>query len=398
MSTNSDDRTASGGLLRIALGLVIVGVALLITAGSLSGGLTALFGAVPAPPSPTPTRTRAPTATLTSAPSVTPTETEPATPTVSPTVAPTDTAVPDPTETAIPDPAETAVPTETPTLAAAVTPTSTVVSTATTLVAAGSVAEFGSAFENRVWVGLYGTPAGRGLGILGTASATETVTMTKQQALAYQVHLTGTQVVPFFHMVTTIADPHPGADGDYVHRVTTSTIQLWIDVARTHGLLSVLDIQPGHSPITTELAYHSPFLQQPGVHLAIDPEFLMLDGVSVPGQRIGTMTGDLVNVVQAWLNGVAETVGERKALIIHQFDDRMFSGKENLVDYPLVDLVWDADGFGGPGAKIGDYNQYAGEPGFEYGGFKLFYDYDVPLMLPEAVLQLEPRPAFVVYQ
>jgi len=42
--------------------------------------------------------------------------------------------------------------------------------------------------------------------------------------------------------------------------------------------------------------------------------------------------------------------------------------------------------------------QYAGEPGFEYGGFKLFYNYDVPLMTPAQVLQMKPRPVFVVYQ
>ena len=88
----------------------------------------------------------------------------------------------------------------------------------------------------------------------------------------------------------------------------------------------------------------------------------------------------------------------RSALIVHQFDNRMFSGKDVIEDYPWVELVWDADGFGGPGAKIADYEQYAGEPGFEHGGFKLFYNYDTPVMLPAQVLSLEPFPVFVVYQ
>ncbi len=222
--------------------------------------------------------------------------------------------------------------------------------------------------------------------------------MAVQQAIAYQVMLTDTQVVPFFHMVTTIADPHPGPDGDYVHRATTETIGLWVDVAQAHGLFSVLDIQPGYSTIAEEVAYLGPFLQQPGVHLALDPEFSMLDGVTVPGGGIGMMTGAMVNAAQAQLSEYAVLAGERKVLIIHQFDNMMFSGKEDLVDYLHVDLVWDSDGFGGPGAKIADYNQYATEPGFEYGGFKLFYEYDVPVMQPAAVLGLEPLPAFVVYQ
>jgi hypothetical protein len=85
-------------------------------------------------------------------------------------------------------------------------------------------------------------------------------------------------------------------------------------------------------------------------------------------------------------------------LAIHQFVDRMFTGKEELLDYPLVDLVWNADGFGGPGPKVHNYRQYAAEPGFQYGGFKLFYDYDAPLMSPADVLRLIPRPVFIQYQ
>jgi hypothetical protein len=253
-------------------------------------------------------------------------------------------------------------------------------------------------FEGRLLVGLYGTCGGPGLGILGTASATDTVTMTLAQVGEYQALLTDTQVIPFFHMVTTIADPFPGKDKDYNHRAVTATLQLWLDVARRHDVWSVLDIQPAHSPITVELAHVEPFLRQKNVHLAIDPEFLMSETTRIPGQLIGFMDGETLNIVQSWLNDLAIRVGERKMLIIHQFDNRMFAGKEAIVDYPLVELVWDADGFGAPGAKIADYEQYAGEPGFEYGGFKLFYNYDEPVMTPENVLRLKPRPVFVVYQ
>ena len=252
-------------------------------------------------------------------------------------------------------------------------------------------------FERRLLVGLYGTPAGRGLGILGRVSATETVSLAVQQVLAYQELLTDTDVIPFFHMVTTIADAFPGSDGNYSHRVSTMTLQLWLDVASTYGLWSVVDIQPGHSTITAELAYVAPFVQQHHVHLAVDPEFMVAPG-AIPGNRIGVMSGETLNLVQAWLQQVASATGERKMLVIHQFDNRMFVNKAAIEDYPLVELVWDADGFGGPGAKISDYRQYAAEPGFEYGGFKLFYNYDVPLMAPADVLRLEPFPVFVVYQ
>lgn len=263
---------------------------------------------------------------------------------------------------------------------------------------ANAVPERAPLFDKRLLVGLYGTPAGYGLGILGTASATATVAMAREQALAYQILLTDTEVIPVFHMVTTIADAYPGADGDYNHRVLTSTVQQWIDVANAHGVWSVIDIQPGHGPITVELAHVAAYIRQPNVHLAVDPEFVMSGTHAIPGARIGTMHGETINLVQAWLNDIARAMGQRKMLIIHQFDDRMIDGKEFIEEYPLVELVWDADGFGSPHPKIADYRQYAGEPGFEYGGLKIFYHYDLPVMTPSEVLRLDPLPVFVVYQ
>lgn len=255
-----------------------------------------------------------------------------------------------------------------------------------------------SVFKGKVFVGLYGAPSGPGLGILGRTNATNTVAIAVEQALAYQALLTDSVVIPFFHMVTTVADPFAGPDGNYNHRMTTDTVQIWIDVAHQFGLASVVDIQTGYSPITTELEYHRYFLEQKDVHLAIDPEFMMPGTGAVPGDKIGHMSAKQLNIAQAWLNKLAMRIGEQKALIIHQFDPRMFSGKEEIIDYPRVDLVWDSDGFGGPGAKKGDYLLYATEPGFEYGGFKLFYNYDTPLMSPAEVLELDPKPVFVVYQ
>jgi len=400
----------------VALSALILGSLALLAVLSINGGFDGLFPGLELPAVSTeaalPTRTPAETATP--VPSVTPT----ATSTTVPTATPTATLTPSPTSTPTEAPTATAtnVSTETPTAtvtATALPPTATATVSTTeteatpappvdpatvTILPATPVPGFGSQFHNRLWVGLYGTCAGPGLGILGRESVTATIVTLHNQAAAYQALLPDRQIVPFFHMVTTVADAHPGADGDYVHRVSTSSINLWVDVGQANGVFSVLDIQPGHSTIAAEIGFLGPWLGQPGVHLAIDPEFLMADGVSIPGQKIGTMSGAQVNEAQALLDQYAQIAGERKALVIHQFDDRMFVGKEDIVDYPNIDLVWDSDGFGGPGAKIGDYVQYAAEPGFEYGGFKMFYNYDVPVMQPADVIQLAPFPAFLVYQ
>jgi hypothetical protein len=254
-----------------------------------------------------------------------------------------------------------------------------------------------SAIAGKRLVAYYGVPTGPGLGILGAYDVQTMLGLLRAQASAYQQLDPCVQVIPVFHTVVTIADAYPGEDGDYNHRLTPETLRWWLDTAAAEGVWVVLDIQPGHSPPGTELSIFEPYLLEPNVHLAVDPEFMMGEG-EIPGTDLGRIDGETVNEAQAWLNGVAERAGQHKILIIHQFENRMMENKDVIQDYPLVDLVWDADGFGGPGAKIGDYNQYRTEPGFEYGGIKLFYDYDTPVMTPDQVMALAPPPAYIVYQ
>jgi hypothetical protein len=125
---------------------------------------------------------------------------------------------------------------------------------------------------------------------------------------------------------------------------------------------------------------------------------MMASDDEIPGTNLGQITGPQVNWLQARMEQIARATGQRKLLVIHQFDDRMIEQKERILNYPLVDLVWDADGFGSASPKIGDYIQYSGETGFEYGGFKIFYRYDASVMTPEQVLALDPPPILVIYQ
>jgi len=251
--------------------------------------------------------------------------------------------------------------------------------------------------NERRLVAYYGTPLGPGLGILGRHGITETLRLLKEQTQVYRDLDPALETIPAFHMVTTIADDYPGSDGDYNHRVAHETVQPWIDVVRAEGGWAILDLQPGRAELADELDMIEPLLLQHDVHLAVDPEFIVGED-QVPGEDLGQMTGPQINQVQARLEDWARATGQRKMLVIHQFDDRMIEQKDALLDYPLVDLLWDADGFGSPGAKTADYRKYGTEAGFEYGGFKLFYVYDEPLMTPEEVLALDPRPRLIIYQ
>jgi len=258
-----------------------------------------------------------------------------------------------------------------------------------------------SPLTGRRLIAYYGTPLGPGLGILGRFDITTTLALLAEQIQAYreldQAAGRGVENVPGFHMVVTVADNHAGSDGDYNHRVAHAVIRPWIEGVKAAGGWAVLDVQPGHADLKTELDVIEPLLWELDVHLAMDPEFMMT-GEQVPGSHLGQISGQQINQVQARLDRIGRALGQHKLLIIHQFEDSMVVRKEDILPYPFVDLVWDSDGFGGPGPKIGDYNQYRSEPGFEYGGFKLFYEYDTPLMTPEQVLALDPPAAVVIYQ
>jgi hypothetical protein len=255
----------------------------------------------------------------------------------------------------------------------------------------------GSPLVGRRLIAYYGTPLGPGLGILGRNGLTTTLSLLKEQVQVYRDLDPDVQTIPVFHMVTTIADDFAGPDGDYNHRVPHDILRRWIDGIGAAGGWAVLDVQPGRADLNEEIELIEEFLLEPTVHLAVDPEFIV-SAEEVPGEDLGRITGPQVNRVQAQVDQIGRAIGQRKMLIIHQFDDRMIEQKDVILDYPFVELVWDADGFGTPGSKIADYNQYRMEAGFEYGGFKLFYEYDDPLMTEEEVLGLEPPPTLVIYQ
>jgi hypothetical protein len=76
----------------------------------------------------------------------------------------------------------------------------------------------------------------------------------------------------------------------------------------------------------------------------------------------------------------------------------MVPDKAGILDYPHVELVIDADGYGTPEGKTHDYFLYAGQPAIEYNGIKLFFLSDTPLLSPAEVMALEPMPVVIVYQ
>lgn len=246
-------------------------------------------------------------------------------------------------------------------------------------------------------VTFYGNPLGPDLGILGESPPEVMLAQLRDLAAQYQALAPDRYVLPTFHIVSTVADAHPGDYDNYSHWMSENTLDTWIAMAKAEGVAVILDIQPGYASINYEFQRIKHYLYEPHVHLALDSEFTMHDG-AIPGQTLGQLYASEINPVQEQLNQIALEIGINKVLILHQFEGLMLPNKEDIVDYPYVELVIDADGFGSPQAKIGDYLDYASGPAFEYGGFKLFFNWDNPLLLPEDLMTLEPRPAIIVYQ
>ena len=84
-------------------------------------------------------------------------------------------------------------------------------------------------------------------------------------------------------------------------------------------------------------------------------------------------------------------------MVVHQFTDEMVD-ETALRARRDLDIVLNADGFGGREIKEAKYHAFTRQDHGFFAGFKLFYEEDVDLMSPRQVLRLRPPPDFVVYE
>lgn len=247
-------------------------------------------------------------------------------------------------------------------------------------------------------VGYYGYPGVPGLGVLSQSEPAAMVERLRGQASGYDESNGPRGVVIAFHLIAAIAQADAGADGDYLGQMPGSLIEEWLRLAETYNALVILDLQMGTSSVDAQLPVVLPYLQNPRVHLAVDPEWAMPAGVR-PGTIIGWMEAAEINRAQELMsNYIAEHGLLDRMLIVHQFTDGMIRDKGDLRTFPGVDLVIDTDGFGYASQKIGNYNRYIRDDQAPHGGMKLFYRRDIDLMTPAEVNGLVPQPDFIVYE
>lgn len=248
-------------------------------------------------------------------------------------------------------------------------------------------------------VGYYGAPQDEELGALGIGSPASASRRLRKQAAEYERARDGRPVMPFLELIATVANADPGEDGMYRTRQPRSVIRQYLEQAREDDSILVLDIQPGRSDMLREVRRLEPFLAEPDVGLALDPEWHM-EGTEVPGQVIGSVPAAVVNRAAARLSRLVQEHNlPQKLLIVHRFTADMIENPERLKRHPGVALVFNIDGFGLPAEKEAKYRELSTpKRSGAFNGFKLFYREDTDLMAPRDVLGLGPTPDVVVYE
>jgi hypothetical protein len=218
------------------------------------------------------------------------------------------------------------------------------------------------------------------------------------------------------HLIYGLARPCHGDDDSCMIFLDASGVDLiedYIKPAADRDMAVILDTQIGrlHPTYFVQRMIDAGYLAYPNVHVALDPEFATQPDQDMPGHPIGTLPAYSINQVQAMLAQYVreEGLSHKKVLIVHQFVDdisdswSMVPRKQEIEIYPEVELVFDADGFGSPNAKVHKYNAITDPiayPQLEWRGIKIFQHNphaprfsDTPVMTPRQIYGLDPTPA-----
>ena len=247
----------------------------------------------------------------------------------------------------------------------------------------------------RFLVTYYGTAGTGALGVLGKTSPAR---------MQRQLHRAGTSfaragrpVQLVYELIVTIADRHPGKDGDFSHEISRQQVAPYLRAAHRNDALLLLDIQPGHADFLSAAKRWRWALRDPWVGLALDPEWRM-SGHDVPGQVIGHVGAGEVNRTSAWLSRLVERDHlPQKLFVLHQFRTAMIEHIGQIKARPGLAMVQHVDGFGTPGEKRQTFHAVV-RPGRFVLGFKLFYQVDIHRMSARQVFELRPRVRFVSFQ
>jgi hypothetical protein len=261
-----------------------------------------------------------------------------------------------------------------------------------------AVGQMASPVEGNAIVTYYGSPRTPSMGILGQHAPEDVADLLAERAARFEALSPGRPVLPALHLVYGIAQPEPGADGLYLSYLDDRTVRQYIELARRRGFVLILDLQIGHSNALAEVQKILPYLREPDVFVALDPEF-SLGGDVRPGDAIGSVDASDINAVQWYLGALSSQERlPKKMLIVHQFQAEMITNSSTIERRPDVDLIIDMDGYGPADIKEVKYGRYAAATYAPFAGIKIFLQHDPDPLTERQLLDLRPRPSLFIYQ
>ena len=261
----------------------------------------------------------------------------------------------------------------------------------------------GSILPGKRIVAYYGNQRSKKMGVLGEYPKDEMLRRLKVEVAKWEKADPSLPVLPALHLVAVVAQGAPGKSGKYrmIHPdALVNEVYGW--AKEVNGILFV-DIQTGHSDLRTILPRFEWILKNPDVHLGMDPEFNLIKSGNIPSTKIGTYDAADINYAAGYLAELVKKYNlPPKVLIVHRFTRNMVTNAEQVKLRPEVQIVMNMDGWGAPWLKRDSYRDYIVAHPVEYTGFKLFYHNDTkkgdPLMTPQDVLKLNPKPLYIQYQ
>ncbi|MBN8209974.1 hypothetical protein JI666_14560 [Bacillus sp. NTK071] len=247
-------------------------------------------------------------------------------------------------------------------------------------------------------VAYYGQPNSTKMGILGEMEPDALMAKLKKQTQAYSDADPSHPAIPTIELITTIAQRDPGPNGLYYHMTSESDIDEYAKLAKENNALLMLDVQLGRDTALHQVKLLEKWLKLPYVHVAIDTEF-HVDKGQTPGIDLGSVDGAEVQEVVEYVSKlVKEQDLPDKIVLVHQFTDHAVTNKQRIKPTDNVEVVLNFDGYGDYATKMSLYRKFVRNDPVQYGGFKVFYNKDKPVLSPAEVLKLDPNPAIINYQ
>jgi hypothetical protein len=252
-------------------------------------------------------------------------------------------------------------------------------------------------------VAYYGNPQSKRMGALGEFPKDDMLRRLKGEVSHWEKADPAHPVQPALHLIAVVAQGTPGKAGKYRMIMPDTIVNQVYGWAKEANAIMFLDIQTGHDDIRTILPRFEWMLKNPDVHLGMDPEFNLIKSRKIPGTKIGTYDAADVNYASGYLRDLVKKYSlPPKVLIVHRFTRNGVTNARNIALRPEVQVVMNMDGWGAPWLKRDSYKDYVVAEPVEYTGFKLFYHNDTkkgdPLLTPQDVLRLNPKPLYIQYQ